>query len=178
MDGALAALESLVDYQVGEVTAAATFYIAEVYMGFSDSLVNSERPADLGPAELQDYELMIEEEAFPFEERSIEVHEKNLELMVGGLYNPWIERSLDKLADLMPGRYAKFEISSGFIDSIDSYAYQSPSAPEVPVEENIADPATPEDNSDPAPAPDQQSEPQREEGVAEVTDASDVATAG
>ena len=82
MDDALAALESLVDYEVGEVTAAATFYIAEIYMGFSESLVTSERPTDLGPAELQDYELMIEEEAFPFEERSIEVHEKNLELKI------------------------------------------------------------------------------------------------
>lgn len=147
MDETLAALESLVDYQVGEVTAAATYYIAEVYFGFSQSLLESERPADLAPDEVQDYELVIEEEAFPFEERAIEVHEKNLELMVSGLFNPWIEKSLDKLADLMPGRYAKFEISSGFIDSIDRYAYQSPGADDLqsdPPETDTAEqPATP-----------------------------------
>ncbi len=149
MDQALAALEQLIDYEVGDVTAAATFYIAEVYFGFSQSLLESERPADLAPDEMQDYELVIEEEAFPFEERAIEVHEKNLELMVSGLFNPWIEKSLDKLADLMPGRYAKFEVSSGFIDSIDSYAYQSPAAddlqsdqPETEATEQPAPPAT------------------------------------
>ena len=28
----------------------------------------------------------------------------------------------------MPGRYAKFEASTGFIDSIDRYAYREPNA--------------------------------------------------
>jgi hypothetical protein len=120
---------------------------------------------------------MIEEEAFPFEERSIEVHEKNLELMVAGLYNPWIERSLDKLADLMPGRYAKFEISSGFLDSIDSYAYQSPAVNETAVEE-ISDPPPAQDSADQPPAPAQDAEAKGEEGVAEVSSADEVATAG
>jgi hypothetical protein len=49
--------------------------------------------------------------------------------MVAGLYNPWIEKSLAKLAERMPGRYAKFEASSGFLDSIDRYAYHAPSVP-------------------------------------------------
>jgi len=128
MDAALEAFGRLVDYEVGEVTAAATFYMAEVYSAFSRALIESERPADLDPAEMQDYEMVLEEEAFPFEERAIEVHEKNLELMAAGIYNPWIERSLAKLSDLMPGRYAKFEASSGLIASIDSYAYRAPNA--------------------------------------------------
>jgi hypothetical protein len=60
------------------------------------------------------------------------VHEKNLELMTAGrLYNPWIEQSLARLAGLMPGRYAKAEISSGFLASIDRYAYRSPAAPDA-----------------------------------------------
>jgi outer membrane protein assembly factor BamD (BamD/ComL family) len=104
MDEALAAFNELVDYEVGEVTAAATFYVAEIYFEFSAALMESERPADLSPAEMQDYELVLEEEAFPFEERAIDVHQKNLELMATGVYNPWIERSLAKLARLMPGR--------------------------------------------------------------------------
>ena len=126
MDAALQALEALPEYEVGEVTAAATFYIAEIYRDFSNALLTSERPSDLTAAELQDYEMVLEEEAWPFEERAIEVHEKNLELLTAGLFNPWIERSLGQLAELMPGRYAKFEISSGFIASIDRYSYQVP----------------------------------------------------
>jgi tetratricopeptide (TPR) repeat protein len=135
MDAALEVFESLVAYEVAEVTAAATFYFAEIYIEFSRSLMESERPAGLSESELADYELVIEEEAFPFEERAIGVHEENFEFLVGGIYNPWVQKSLDKLAVLMPGRYAKNEISGGFLGSIDTYAYRMPIAPEIGVDE-------------------------------------------
>lgn len=154
MDAALRAFEELVDYEAAEVTAAATFYIAETYSHFSQSLMESERPQGLSAGELDEYELVLEEEAFPFEERAIDVHEKNLELLSIGVFNPWIEKSLEKLAVLMPGRYAKFEESSGLIGSIERYAYNAPNAlagaiAETPVEvENepespVAEAATP-----------------------------------
>jgi len=139
MDGALGAFGGLVNYEVGEVTAAATFYMAEIYSDFSSSLMTSERPRDLPATDLAEYESALEEEAFPFEERAIDVHEKNLELLSSGVYNDWIEKSLDRLAELMPGRYAKNEISSGFLASIDSYAYRMPSAPEVAIEGSDAE---------------------------------------
>lgn len=131
MDAAMKSLGALVDYQVGEVTAAATYYMAEVYYGFNRSLMESERPKDLQAGQLQDYELALEENASPFEEKAIGVHEKNLELIRSGIYNEWIEKSLAKLAQLMPARYAKAELSSGFLGSLDRYAYRTPSAPPV-----------------------------------------------
>jgi tetratricopeptide (TPR) repeat protein len=131
MDAALQAFGKLVDYEVGEVTAAATFYMAETYRDLGRSMTESERPTDLGSAELQDYEAALEEAAFPFEEKAIEIHEKNLELMGAGVWNAWVEKSLAELATLEPGRYAKPESSSGFIESIDTYAYQPPRAPEA-----------------------------------------------
>jgi hypothetical protein len=90
---------------------------------------------------MQEYESALEEEAIPFEERAIAVHEKNLELMASGVYNPWIDKSLAKLAELMPGRYAKVEASSGWIASVDSYAYRAPKTPAVPDPAQIAEPA-------------------------------------
>ncbi len=129
MDTSLARFESLVQYEVAEVTAAATYYIAEIYLEFSNALLASERPAGLSEAEKLDYELVIEEEAFPFEEQAIAVHEKNFEMLAGGVYNPWVQQSLDQLVELMPGRYARNEISGGFLGSIDSYAYRMPVAP-------------------------------------------------
>ncbi len=129
MNAATAAFGQLVDYQVGEITAAATYYLGEIYRDFSRALRESERPADLAGAKLQEYEDALDEEAFPFEEKAIKVHEKNLELMSGDrMFNSWIEKSLARLAELMPGRYAKAEISSGFLGSIDRYAYRSPAA--------------------------------------------------
>lgn len=129
MDRALDAFGSLVDYEIADVTGAATFYIAEIYLEFSDALLSSERPAGLSPAELLDYELVIEEEAYPFEEQAIEVHEKNFEMLASGIHNPWVQQSLDKLVVLMPGRYARSEISGGYLESVDSYAYRMPNAP-------------------------------------------------
>jgi hypothetical protein len=142
MDAALQAFGALVAYEVGEVTAAATFYMAEIYSNFSRSLVESERPADLVAKKLQDYELALEEEAFPFEEKAIGVHEKNLELISAGIYNAWTEKSLARLAVLKPGRYAKSEISSGFLGSIDRYVYRRPERPAVAVESDPSAPAS------------------------------------
>jgi hypothetical protein len=139
MDVALESVEKLVDYEVAEVTAAATFYIAEIYFEFSAALINSERPAGLSKEETTDYEMVIEEEAYPFEERALAVHQQNFEMLAVGIYNPWVKKSLDKLAVLMPGRYAKSEISGGFLGSIDTYAYRMPSAPKIGVDEQDDD---------------------------------------
>jgi len=152
MDETMAALEGLVAYQVAGVTAAATFYIAEVYLEFGRALLNSERPAGLSASEMVDYEMVIEEEAFPFEDRAIAVHEENFELLLAGVISPWIHKSLDQLTVLMPGRYAKNEISDGYVGSIDYYAYRMPIVPadDAEVPRDIEDP----DSNDVQPAPD------------------------
>jgi len=115
MNSTIDAMDQLVDYEIASVTSAATYYMAETYFDFSKSLVESERPTDLKPADLEEYEMALDEEAFPFEEKAIGVHEKNMELLHAGVFNSWTEKSLGRLADLMPGRYAKHEKSSGFV---------------------------------------------------------------
>ena len=131
MDAAMKAFEGLVDYEVADVTAAATFYMAEIYYGFSKALLDSERPSGLDAAAAADYEDALQEQAYPFEEQAIGLHEKNVELMrAAGVYDDWIKQSLTELAKLVPGRYAKTEISSGFIGSIELYSYRSPNIPD------------------------------------------------
>lgn len=139
MDVAMEAFEDLINYEVAEVTAGATFYIAEIYFDFSAALLESERPTGLTATEKMNYEMVIEEEAFPFEERAIEVHEENFELLAGGIFNPWVQKSLEKLSVLMPGRYAKNETSGGFLNSIDIYAYRMPIAPIFGIEAQSQD---------------------------------------
>jgi tetratricopeptide (TPR) repeat protein/TolA-binding protein len=127
MDASLQEFERLVAYEVGDVTTAATFHMAEIYAEFSRSLLASERPKDLPAAELAAYEEAIEEEAFPFEERAIEVHEANVALMIAaGVYNRWVEQSFARLAVLVPGRYAKEEQSMGLLAAIESFTYRRP----------------------------------------------------
>ena len=128
MDATIKAMNGLVDYGIAEVTAAATFYMAETYFDFSRSLKESERPAEVKPADLEKFEAELDEAAFPFEEKAIKVHEKNMESLHAGVFNAWTEKSLGRLAELVPGRYAKSEMSSGFIVAIDRYVYRSPLA--------------------------------------------------
>src|SRR5437667_12864013 len=100
------------------MTAAATYYLAETYSNFSRSLLESERPDDLKPEDQEEFKNKLDEAAFPFEEKTINVHEKNMELLHAGVFNSWTEKSLSRLTELMPGRYAKHETSSGFLGAI------------------------------------------------------------
>jgi TolA-binding protein/LysM repeat protein len=174
MKAATKKFSQLVDYEVGEITAAATFYLAEIYAHFSKALMTSERPVltfddyrvkpgetlsaiakrynsdveriarannlnksnfivagkklkiprGLYPLELEQYELAIEEQAYPFEEKAIHVHESNLKLISRGVYNVWIEKSLQKLAKFMPARYDKPEEPSGIVSSLETYIFE------------------------------------------------------
>jgi len=117
---------SLVDYQVADVTAASTFYIAEIYFNFSRSLLQSEKPDNLSDVELEEFNSMLEEQSFPFEEKAIKVHEKNIELLASGIFSTWIDRSIEKLAKLVPARFDKPEEPSDYISKIDNYIYSSP----------------------------------------------------
>ena len=79
-------------------------------------------------ANLEKFEADLDEAAYPFEDKAIKVHEKNMESLHAGVFNAWTEKSLSRLAEMVPGRYAKNEMSSGFIGAIDRYVYQSPLA--------------------------------------------------
>jgi tetratricopeptide (TPR) repeat protein len=140
MDATTAALNRLVDYGIDEMTAAATFYLAETYSNFSRSLLESERPDDLKPEDLEEFKNKLDEAAFPFEEKAIKVHEKNMELLHAGVFNSWTEKSLSRLTELMPGRYAKHETSSGFLDAIDNHA-EGPQAPQGPPTPQVSNPS-------------------------------------
>lgn len=124
MKGVTQQFKQLLDYEVADVTAASTFYLAEIYAHFSKALMESQRPDNLTSFELEQYELAIEEQAYPFEEKAITVHESNLELISLGIYNSWIEKSLQKLAKIMPARYDRPEAESPVMMSLESYTYE------------------------------------------------------
>ncbi|MEJ2689316.1 MAG: tetratricopeptide repeat protein, partial [Deltaproteobacteria bacterium] len=131
-------------YEVGDVTAAATYYLADIYANFSKSLNQSERPEGLSPQEREEYELAIEEQAYPFEEKAIAIHEKNLELLSLGIYNEWIDKSLQKLAKFVPVRYDKPEETSDIVTSLNTYefALEGPAPANEPGQVAESKPAT------------------------------------
>ena len=105
-------------YGVAEVTTASTFRLGEVYQQFSKDLMNSERPADLDEAAMEQYVLLLEEQTFPFEEKAIELFEANTARAADGVYDEWVRKSFEALASLMPARYAKTELSEDVVTAL------------------------------------------------------------
>jgi cellulose synthase operon protein C len=118
METALKAYTQAADYQVAEVTTAATFESAELYRQLGKDLMSSERPKGLSKDELEQYNVLLEEQAFPFEEKAIQLHQVNTARTKDGTYDEWVQKSFAALAQLNPGRYAKVEIGEQQVDSI------------------------------------------------------------
>jgi cellulose synthase operon protein C len=118
MEAALKAYEAAADYQVAEVTTAATFESAELYRQLGKDLMSSERPKNLKKDELEQYDVLLEEQAFPFEEKAIKLHEVNTARTKDGTYDEWVQKSFTALAQLNPGRYGKVEIGEQQVESI------------------------------------------------------------
>jgi hypothetical protein len=118
MEAALKAYTQAADYQVSEVTTAATYESAELYRQLGKDLMGSERPKGLSKDELEQYNVLLEEQAFPFEEKAIQLHQVNTARTKDGTYDEWVQKSFAALAQLNPGRYAKVEIGEQQVDSI------------------------------------------------------------
>ena len=113
LEAALAGYGKAADYAVAPVTTAASFAMADLYRDFGRALLESERPRNLSPEELEQYDLLLEEQAFPFEEKAIAIHERNARLAAEGTYDRWVRASYAELARLKPGRYARTERDAG-----------------------------------------------------------------
>jgi hypothetical protein len=106
------------EYGVAEVTTAATFRLGETYQQFAKDLTDSERPGNLDEMALEQYDLLLEEQVFPFEEKAIELYQANAERAVDGVYDEWVKKSFDALAKLVPARYAKTERSEDVVTTL------------------------------------------------------------
>lgn len=143
MEGALAAYKSATDYRVAEVTTLATYEIAEIYRQLGKDIMKSERPKKLAAEQLDEYNSLLEEQAFPFEEQAIATHEINTKRVRDSVYDEGVKKSFAALAELKPGRYGKTEILSASIDSL---------VPPLPPAATPAMPATPAPADAPAAA--------------------------
>ncbi len=118
MESALAAYGQAIDYGYAEITSAATYALGELYHHLSRSLLESQRPPGLSRMEREQYDILLEEEAYPFEEETIRIHESNLRNLQSGIYDQWVKASLRQLAELLPARYDKQEKRANFVDVI------------------------------------------------------------
>lgn len=94
-------------YKRYEATTEATYSIALIYKHFSSALLESDRPEHLNTEELDQYEILLEDMAFPFEDKAIEFFEINMSRIQDGKFNEWIKKSRQELITLFPARYGR-----------------------------------------------------------------------
>ena len=116
MQQTIDAYDKALKYQVEEVTTEATYQIAEIYHSFAQSLLESQRPKGLSEEELEEYDLLLEEQAYPFEEKAIDIHLANFKRIPSGTYDQPVKNSLKVLGELMPFRYAKVEQTEALVE--------------------------------------------------------------
>jgi tetratricopeptide (TPR) repeat protein len=136
METAVQAYTATADYAVAEVTTAATFELAELYRRLGKDLLESERPAGLDEDSLEQYVTLLEEQAYPFEEKAIEIHAINAARTGSGVYDDWVRKSFAALAALVPARYGKTEVIGDYVVSI------APAAPAIPEPAPVPAPVT------------------------------------
>lgn len=114
----VAAYEKGADYKVAEFASASTFRIAELYSQLSKAIMTSDRPSNLSELEMEQYDILLEEQAYPFEEQAIGLHEINMRRSWEGVYDDWVEKSFVALRSLMPARFDKPERQVAYVDRI------------------------------------------------------------
>ena len=118
MDRALKAYKQVIGYGVAEFATEANNKIGQIYARLSSDLMDSQRPNGLDELALEQYEILLEEQAYPFEEKAIEIHASNAERAWTGIYDDWVKQSFKDLAKLLPARYGKKESAVEFSDAL------------------------------------------------------------
>jgi hypothetical protein len=119
LETAMDGYKKAADYQVAEVTTAATYEMAELYRRLAKDVMASERPKNLKGDELEEYNSLLEEQVFPFEEQAIKAHELNAARAKDGVYDEWVRKSFQALAELKPARYGKTEMTHDVVTSLE-----------------------------------------------------------
>lgn len=92
-------------YGIPSIATEATYSIAEIYRSFSKALLASERPKNLNKSELEQYNILLEDQSYPFEDKAIEFFATNLAHIKDGIFDDWMKKSYNELKQLYPVRY-------------------------------------------------------------------------
>lgn len=107
LDDALSRFRQAEQFGFKETATESTYRMAELYRQLARDVIDSERPEGLTDQQASQYEMLLEEEAYPFEEKAIELHRRNQKRIPEGHWTGWVSRSLERLADLFPARYER-----------------------------------------------------------------------
>ena len=107
------------DYGFTRHITRATHRLGEVYREFAVALLESERPGHLSNDALEEYNILIEDQAFPFEDKAVGFYETNVARIKAGVYDASVEESLERLRTMFPARYDRREKVEDYVATLD-----------------------------------------------------------
>ncbi len=96
----------------------ATYNLAMLYQQLAQDVLHSQRPKNLDDLALEEYDIVLEELAYPFEEKAIDIHVSNTQRAWQNIYDQWVAKSFAALAKLSPALYDRKEPMPDVIDAI------------------------------------------------------------
>lgn len=95
-------------YKMPEILPDLFFQMGFILENFRDSMIKSERPQELTKDELDEYNFILEEKAYPYDEQAVRAYEKCIDVSrKNEIYDEWAAKCYGRLADLRPALYKR-----------------------------------------------------------------------
>ncbi|UCG38034.1 MAG: tetratricopeptide repeat protein [bacterium] len=119
-------------YRTADVITASNYFIGRALELFKEDILSSPRPGGFNDAELEEYELLLQEMAYPFEEKALEAYRVNVTRAVSlEILDPWIEKTYERLAELAPWAYQREEEAAYPTTLVDPPPPRLPPLPDI-----------------------------------------------
>ena len=118
MKKAIGYYQQVLAFKLANFVPHTTYNLAMLYQQLAQDVLNSERPANLDELALEEYDLVLEELAYPFEEKAIDIHASNTQRAWQNIYDQWVGKSFAALAKLSPALYDRKEHTPDVINAI------------------------------------------------------------
>lgn len=117
LERAVKAYQQVEKFGVADAVTQSTYALGQLYRQLARDLNQSQRPRGLNAKELDQYNMLLQEQAYPFQNKAIAFFRQNQKRIPQGIYNQWTRKSLSALAELYPARYARSEQWMGWVDA-------------------------------------------------------------
>lgn len=97
-------------YRTADVITASNYFIGRALELFKEDILSSPKPEGMTTADMEEYELLLQEMAFPFEAKALDAYRVNIQRSVKlELLDAWIEKTFERMAELAPWSYLRSE---------------------------------------------------------------------
>ncbi|MBI5235313.1 MAG: tetratricopeptide repeat protein [Deltaproteobacteria bacterium] len=108
LDKLLKDYAEIAEANVPELLPEVFYYMGQSFENFKDAILLSERPSELAKDELEEYNFLLEEKAYTYDEQAVKAYENSL--YAGRdqrIYTESLQKSLERLAFLKPAIYKR-----------------------------------------------------------------------